>query len=114
MKNFYKDLKELTTKIIKYRKLRMLPLTKKENKLHKMQKLCYVCRKKFNNKTWWKVRDLDHYTRKYSGASHVICNLRYKNSNEIPLILHNGSNYDYHLIIKELAKEFKGQFKHLG
>ena len=36
MKNFYKDLKELTTKIIKYRKLRMLPLTKKENKLHKM------------------------------------------------------------------------------
>ena len=25
-------------------------------------------------------------------------------------IFHNGSNYDYHLIIKELAEEFKNQF----
>ena len=28
--------------------------------------------------------------------------------NEIPAAFHNGSNYDYHFIIKELAKEFEG------
>ena len=30
------------------------------------------------------------------------------------IIFHNGSNYDYHFIIKELADEFKKQFTCLG
>ena len=29
-------------------------------------------------------------------------------------IFHNGSNYDHHFIIKELAKEFEGEFECLG
>ena len=29
-------------------------------------------------------------------------------------VFHNGSNYDYHFIIKELAEEFKKQFTCLG
>ena len=29
-------------------------------------------------------------------------------------MFHNGSNYDYHFIIKELAEEFKKQFTCLG
>ena len=33
---------------------------------------------------------------------------------EIPLVFHNGSNYDYHFIIKELANEFEGKFECLG
>ena len=32
----------------------------------------------------------------------------------IPTVIHNGSTYDYHLIINELANEFKGQFECLG
>ena len=32
----------------------------------------------------------------------------------IPVVFHNGPTYDYHFIIEELAKEFKGQFKCLG
>ena len=48
-------------------------------------------------------------------AAHCICNLRYKVPNEIPVIIHNGSKYDYHLIIKELAEEFRGEeFECLG
>ena len=35
-------------------------------------------------------------------------------SNEISIVFHNGSNYDYHFIIKELANEFKGNFECLG
>ena len=31
-----------------------------------------------------------------------------------PVAFHNGSTYDYHFIIKELAEEFKGKFECLG
>ena len=31
-----------------------------------------------------------------------------------PVVFHNGSNYDYHFIIKELAQEFQKQFTCLG
>ena len=55
-----------------------------------------------------------HYTGKYRGAAHAICNLRFKTPKEIPVIFPNGYAYDYHFIIKELAKEFDGQFECLG
>ena len=32
----------------------------------------------------------------------------------IPIVFHNGSNYDFHLIIKHLAKNFNGPFSCLG
>ena len=35
-------------------------------------------------------------------------------SNEIPVVLYNGSNNDYHFIIKVLANWFGGQFECLG
>ena len=62
-----------------------------------------------DTKKYHKVRDHDHYPGKFRGAAHSICNLRFKTQKEIPIISHNGSNYDYHFIIKELAKEFKDQ-----
>ena len=43
-----------------------------------------------------------------------ICNLRYQIPKEIPIVFHNGSTYDYHFIIKELVKEFDGNFECLG
>ena len=41
-------------------------------------------------------------------------NLNYKIPKEIPVVFHNGSTYDYHFIIKQLAREFKGYFHCLG
>ena len=35
-------------------------------------------------------------------------------SNEIPVVFHNGLNYNYHFIVKELSKAFEGQFERLG
>ena len=32
----------------------------------------------------------------------------------MPVVFHNGSTYDYHFIIKELVKEFDGNFECLG
>ena len=60
------------------------------------------------------MRDNCHYAGKYRGAAHSICNFRYKISNKIPIVFHNGSGYDYHFIIKQLAREFKGYFYCLG
>ena len=40
--------------------------------------------------------------------------MRYKIPKEIPVVLHNGSTYDYHFIIKELVKEFHSNFGCLG
>ena len=62
----------------------------------------------------YKTKDHWYYTRKYIGAAHVACSKKYKTPKEITLVFHNGSTYDYHFIIKELAKEFKGQFECLG
>ena len=59
--------------------------------------------KKMKFKLYEKVRDHCHYTIKCRGAAHSICNLNYKVPQEIPVKIHNGSKYDYHFIIKELA-----------
>ena len=123
MKRFCKDLRENAMKIIDYEKKEMIPLTYKENKSHENQKVCYIYKKGFStdndngtafNKKYHKVRDRCHYTGKFKGAAHSICNLRYKTPKEIPIVFHNGSTYDYHFIINKLAKEFDGQLECLG
>ena len=118
MAKFCKGLREHATKIINYEKKKMIPLTKKEEKNHNKQKVCYICEEEFNtddsDKKHHKVKDHCHYTGKYRGAAHNICNLRYRIPKEIPIVFHNGSTYDYHFIIKELVKEFDGNFECLG
>ena len=90
--------------------------------ISRKQKVCYICKKEFytnkNDENEFrlkhKVRDHCHYTGKFRGVAHSICNLHYKIPREIPIIIHNSSTYDYHFIIKQLREEFKGQFKCVG
>ena len=75
-----------------------------------------MCRKGFlkkfaNYKNYQKVRDHCHFT---GGAAHSICNLRFNVPNEISVVFHNRSNYNYHFIVKELANEVQGKFEFLG
>ena len=116
MKKFCKDLREHAMELIDYEKKKMIPLTAEEKIYHNKQKICYICKNEFNNndKKNYKVKDHCHYTGKYRGAVHNICNLRYKVPKKIPVVFHNGSTYDYHFIIKELVKEFDGNFDCLG
>ena len=111
-------LKRTCNKKTDYEKKEMIPLTKKEEKKHSKQKVCYICKKGFStddsNKKYHKVKDHCHYTAKCRGAAHGISNLRYKIPKEIPVVFHNGSKYDYHFIIKVLAEEFEGEFECLG
>ena len=67
-----------------------------------------------SDKKNYEVRHHCHYTGKYRGAAHNICNLRYKILKEVPVVFHNGSTYDDHFIVKELVKEFEGNFECLG
>ena len=120
MKRFCKGLKDHATKIIDFKKKTMIPLTKEEEDNYNEENTCYIRKNDFNNDTTEsssserKVKDHCHFTGKYRGAAHNTCNLRYKIPKNIPVIFHNGSTYDYHFIIKELASEFDGNFECLG
>ena len=94
----------------------MIPLTiKKEYIIVSKKFVIYVKKNLIKTiKKHYKVRDHCHYTGKYRGAAHNICNLRHKIPKEIPIVFHNGSTYDYHFIIKELVKEFDRKFEWLG
>ena len=93
MKKFSKDLRDHATKIINYEKKKMISLTTEEKIYHNEQEICYICKKEFDEKNS-KVRDHYHYTGKYRGAAHNMCNLRYKIPKEIPVVFHNGSTDD--------------------
>ena len=96
----------------------MTLLTDDENQYYEEQKDCYICQKEFcyNKKQRMKfklyktVRNHFHFIGKFRGAAQSICNLNYKVPQEILVKNHNGSKYDYHFIIKELAEEFKDEF----
>ena len=96
-----------------------IPLTDDEKTKHEESKQCYLCGQSFNtdkNSKYYKnkVKDHCHYTGKCRGAAHSLCNLRFKEHRDIPVIIHNGSNYDFHLIIKDMAKEFNSGMYCLG
>ena len=113
LKKFCTSLREHAKNIIEFEKKKKLPLTKEELKSNQDPNLCYICGKRILKKlsksiNYRKVRDHCHFTGKYKGTAHNICNLKFNVPNEIPVVFHNGSNYDYHFFIKELAKGFEG------
>ena len=117
MKKFCIALREHAADVINFENKKMLPLTKKkELKSHQDLTVYYTCRKNFTqrlaeDKNHQKVREHFHFTCKYIGQAETICNLRFIVPNGIPTVFHNGSNYDYDFIMKELANKFKGQFE---
>ena len=118
MEKFCKDIRGQAMRIVNYEIKEMITLTDEKNKFYEEQKVCNICKKGFstddNDKKHYKVRDHCHYIGKFRGAAHSICKLRYKTPKEIPTVFHNGSTYDYHFIINNLAKEFDGQLECLG
>ena len=70
IEKFCKDLRKHTMKIINYENKKMIPLTTEEKIYHNKQKICYICKKEFDNNDEknYKVTDHCHYTGKYRGA----------------------------------------------
>ena len=104
MKKFCSSSRQDAKNIIDFEKKKMLLLTKEELKSHQDAKVCYTCGKRIlkqlsKNINCPKVTDHYHYTGKYRGLAHSICNWKFNVPNEIPVVFHNGSNYDYHFVI---------------
>lgn len=62
--------------------------------------LCHICNKELGTD---RVADHCHYTGKYNGPAHNKCNLIYQKPKFFPILFHNFTGYDSHLLIKELA-----------
>ena len=76
----------------------------------RQQLQCWICEGEFNDipdekgyKKIKKVWDHCHFTGRYRGAAHHLCNLWYSKPKFIPVIFHNLSGYDSHLFIKNLG-----------
>ena len=99
-----------------------MPLTDEKTKSYEKKKVCYTFEKEFSTdkndknafKLYHKVRDHCHYTGKFRVAARNTCKLRQKVPKEIPAVFYDGSTYDYHFIIEQLAIKFGGEFKCLG
>ena len=94
-------------------------LTNEQQKSYQKVNICYICKEKFEDefikdKKYREVRDHFHDTSEHRGSVLSICNLMYRVPKYIPIIFHDGSNYDYHFVIKEIVQEFDGQFNCLG
>ena len=81
-----------------------------KRKSHIANKKFAACAKKkkknLSFKSYQKTRIHFYYTHKYRGVAYNISNLK-QNCQKLPLILHNGSNFDYYFIIRELAEKFE-------
>ena len=114
-----KELREIGEELFDAEEKPLIPLTSEQKRFHNNAKRCHICHTKFYSKdhiggksiNYRKVRDHDHYTGLYRSAAHSICSLRYSTQTDIPVVIHNGSNYDFDLIIKELAEEFRTEIQ---
>ena len=91
-------------------------LTKEQQESYEVAKVCYICKEKienkyFKDKKYRKVRDHCHYKEEYRSVVHSISNLKYSVPKNIPIVFHNGSNYDYHLA-EELIKIYFSKRKY--
>ena len=109
MQKFVESLEKDVREIAKIPFKKMI-FGEKEKEQFKEATVCWICKEKFDDtanengyKKNGKVRDHCHYTGRYRGAAHNICNLDYKKPTFIPIVFHNLSGYDSHLFIKNLG-----------
>ena len=80
----------------------------------KMQKLVILIKKiedkHAKDKNYWEVRDNCQYSGEHGGRARSVCNSKFSVPKETPMVFHNGSNYDYHFITKEVATESERKF----
>ena len=95
---------------------RKMVFGQEERELHNSQGTCYGCWEGFDDDhpKGHKVRDHCHFTGKYRGALHNICNLRLRQNWTIPVIAHNSSGYDSHLFVRDLCRESEGEETDVG
>ena len=70
-------------------------------------KQCWICEKPLRRGEEIIVRHHQHSTGEFVGAAHNLCNLQLKQPKKrytLPVVFHNGSNYDWHHIFRAVQK----------
>ena len=94
-----KDIKRITS----FPEKKMI-FGEKENERFDKETKCWICNGEFDGDVKnGKVRDHCHFTGRYRGAAHKICNFFYRKPNFTPVEFHNLSGYDSHLFVKNLS-----------
>ena len=77
-------------------------MTQEDEEDYRNNDICRFCEKEIISD---KVRDHCHLTGKYRGPAHSICNVNVtqKQSNFIPILFHNYSNYDSHMFFRKVV-----------
>ena len=81
-------------------KVKEMIITKEEEKQFDKATDCWICGKELGDD---RVKDHCHFTGRYRGPAHNICNLKYSKPNSISVFFHNLAGYDSHLFIKKLG-----------
>ena len=99
MRKFVESLEKDVKEIANIPKADMI-FGKEEAERFNKETECWICGEDLNDD---KVRDHCHFTGRYRGAAHNLCNLKYKKPKFILVVFHNLSGYDSHLFIKNLG-----------
>ncbi|GBN08354.1 hypothetical protein AVEN_87773-1 [Araneus ventricosus] len=104
IQQFLDTLKYLSQKLLK--KMRdIAPMIENPDSTYDST-ICHICKQKFKLGEI-RVRDHCHFGEGYiRGLGHQSCNLNYRATYFIPVIIHNARNYDTHLILKNLPADF--------
>ena len=109
VEKFIEYLKSEAHRIYKLQKENVsMNLTDEQKQAYYNAKSCYICDKPFIEPKNNKVRDHNHLTGEFRGAAHYKCNFKIRYPKFIPVIMHNFTNYDCHLFVKQLGK-YKGK-----
>lgn len=90
--------------------MKPIKLTAQEENDFQKASHCHICEQLLGAD---RVRDHDHLNGRYRGAAHNACNLNFKykkenekkpNSFHIPIIFHNLSRYDLHVLMTSIGK----------
>ena len=99
---FVDMLEEEVKAIYKNHPPKKMIFTNKDVEVFEKAKCCWLCGGAFEMGDE-KVRDHCHYTGKFRGAAHNICNLRFRRPKFTPVVFHNLANYDAHLFVRNLG-----------
>ncbi|CAB4026565.1 uncharacterized transposon-derived [Paramuricea clavata] len=108
MKEFCKAMSEAVVKLYdKHFKSKFpINMSPEDERDYNSSERCHLCLglpSPDSDSIYQKVRDHCHFTGKYRGAAHSICNLRASKPNFIPALFHNLEGYDEHLFLPSLA-----------
>ncbi|GIY20132.1 hypothetical protein CDAR_176961 [Caerostris darwini] len=97
---FFETLKYLSDKLMA-RMHRIMPLIARSDDSYDPH-ICHICTKRFLPGEI-RVRDHNHWgSGRINGLAHQACNLNYRATYFIPVVIHNSRNYDNNLILKSI------------